>query len=179
MAEIVDAARRHDAHCDLCWFPVAVAEVVEVEVPAAVRREEQLTLTVGSELVERCERDRLQRHRADAPLGLRALEPAVSECATDVDDSCLMVDIALLERHPLAGPQSRRGREEYRRPVARPEPRGELLELSPRLERSLLRAPTLRVVDSLLGGIGVDHSPDDCPCQHLPQRLGGLETVAG
>jgi hypothetical protein len=89
------------------------------------------------------------------------------------------VDIALLERHPLAGPQSGRGREEYRRPVARPEPRGELLELSPRLERSLLRAPTLRVVDTLLGRVGVDHSPDDCPCQHLPQRLGGLETVAG
>jgi hypothetical protein len=77
---------------------------VEVEVTAAGRREEKLTLTVGSELVERCERDRLQRHRADAPLGLRALEPAVSERATDVDDSCLAVDVALLERHPLAGP---------------------------------------------------------------------------
>ena len=112
-------------------FPVAVAEVVEVEVAAAGRREEKLTLPLGSELVERSQRDGLQGHRADAPLGLRALEPAVSECATDVDDSCLAVDVALLERHPLAGPQSGRGREEYRRPVARPEPHGELVELSP------------------------------------------------
>src|SRR6266542_4920905 len=141
MAEIVDAAQRHDARRDLGGFPVAVAEVVEVEVAAAGRRDEQLTLTVGSELVERCERDRLQRHRADAPLGLRALDPAVSECATDVDDSCFEVDVTLLERHPLAGPQSGRGRDEYRRPVARPEPHGELLELSPQLERSLLRSP--------------------------------------
>jgi hypothetical protein len=112
-------------------FPVAGAEVVEVEVTAAVRREEKLTVTVGSELVERCERDGLHRHRADAPLGLRALDPTVSECTTDVDDSCLAVDVALLERHPLAGPQSRRGREEYRRPVARPQPHGELVKLSP------------------------------------------------
>jgi len=76
---------------------------VEVEVPAAGRREEKLALAVGPELVERSERDGLQRHRADAALGLRALEPAVSECATDVHDSCLAVDVALLERHPLAG----------------------------------------------------------------------------
>jgi hypothetical protein len=27
-----------------------------------------------------------------------------AERATDVDDSCLAVDVALLERHPLAGP---------------------------------------------------------------------------
>src|SRR6266511_5518178 len=130
MAEIVDAAQRHNARRDLGGFPVAVAEVVEVEVTAAGRREEKLTLTVSSELVERSERDGLQGHRADAPLGLRALEPAVSECATDVDDSCLAVDVALLERHPLAGPQSGRG-EEDRRPVARPEAHGELVELSP------------------------------------------------
>jgi hypothetical protein len=65
----------------------------------------------------------------------------------------LAVDVALLERHPLAGPQTDRGREEDRRPVARPEPRGDRVELSPWLERSLLGAPTLRVVDSLLGGL--------------------------
>jgi hypothetical protein len=112
-------------------FPVAAAEVVEAKVAAAGRREKKLTLTVGSELVERCERDRLQRHRTDARFGLRALDPAVSEGATDVGDSCLPVDVALLERHPLARPQSGRGREEYRRPVARPEPHGELVELSP------------------------------------------------
>src|SRR6266511_1956830 len=94
MAEIVDASVRHDARRDLGGFPVAVAEVVEVEVTAAGRREKKLTLTVGSELVERCERDGLQWHRADGPLGLRALEPAVSECTTDVDDSCFAVDVA-------------------------------------------------------------------------------------
>jgi hypothetical protein len=119
-------------------------------------------------------RDR--RRRRGRPV---VLEPAVSERATHVEDSCLAVDVALLERHPLAGPQSPRGREEHRRPVARPEPHGELVELSPGLERSLLGAPTLRVVDSLLGRVGVDHSPDDCACQHLPQRLGCLETVPG
>src|SRR6266511_3928465 len=132
MTEIVNAAQRHDAHRNLGRFPVAVAEVVEVEVAAAARREEKLTLPVGSELVERCERDRLQRHRA-----------------TDVDDSCLAVDVALLERHPLAGPQSGRGREQDRRPVAWPEARSELVELGPWLERSLLGSPTLRVVNSL------------------------------
>src|SRR5215210_6408571 len=110
MTEIVNAAQRHDAYRNLGRFPVAVAEVVEVEVAAAARREEKLTLPVGSELVERCERGCLQRQRADAPLGLRALEPSVSERATDVDDSCLAVDVALLERHPLAGPQTGRGR---------------------------------------------------------------------
>jgi len=51
--------------------------------------------------------------------------------ARDVDSSCLPIDVALLERHPLAGLQSRRGREEHRRPVARAKPRGELVELSP------------------------------------------------
>ena len=53
MAEIVDAAQRFDARRGLGGFPVAVAEVVEVEVTAAGRREEKLTLTVGSDLVER------------------------------------------------------------------------------------------------------------------------------
>ena len=37
MAEIVDAAQRHDARRDLGGFPVAVAEVGEVEITAAVR----------------------------------------------------------------------------------------------------------------------------------------------
>jgi hypothetical protein len=73
VAEIVDAARRHDARRDLGGCPVAVAEVVEVEVTAAERGEEKVTLAIGAELVERCERDRLQRHRANAALGLRAL----------------------------------------------------------------------------------------------------------
>jgi hypothetical protein len=77
---------------------------VEVEVIAAGRREEKLALAVGSELVKRYKRNGLQGHRADASLGLRALEPTVSECATDVDDSCWAVDVALFERHPLAGP---------------------------------------------------------------------------
>jgi hypothetical protein len=59
------------------------------------------------------------------------LRQAVSGCATDVDDSCLAVDVALLERHPLAGPQTGLGREQYRRPVARPEPRGRVRRVVP------------------------------------------------
>src|SRR6266511_3579304 len=104
MAEIVDATQWQDAHRNLGRVQVAVTEVVEVEVTAARRREEKLTLTVGSEPVERREREGLQRHRADAPLGLRAFDPAVSERTTDVNDACFAVDVALLKRHPLAGP---------------------------------------------------------------------------
>jgi hypothetical protein len=45
----------------LSGFPVPIAEVVEVEVTAAGRREEKLSLAVGSEPVDRCERN---EHRA-------------------------------------------------------------------------------------------------------------------
>ena len=52
-------------------------------------------------------------------------------------------------------------------------------ELRPRLERSFLGSSPLRVVDALLGRVDVDHSPGDRAGQHLPQRLGRLETVPG
>jgi hypothetical protein len=53
VAEIVDAAQWHDARRDLSGFPVAVAEVVQVEVAAVGRREEKLRLAEPRcELVE-------------------------------------------------------------------------------------------------------------------------------
>ncbi len=51
------------------------------------------------------------------------------------------------------------------------------LELRPRVERTLLRPPTLGILDAVLGRIDVDHPPQDRPCKHLPKRLGGLKTV--
>ncbi len=47
------------------------------------------------------ERDRLQRHGADAALGLGALDPPVPERPPHVDDPGVPVDVALLERDPL------------------------------------------------------------------------------
>jgi hypothetical protein len=43
--EIVDAAERLDAECDLSGLPVAVSEVVQVEVASTLGREEQVAGT--------------------------------------------------------------------------------------------------------------------------------------
>ena len=102
--EIVDASQRHDPGCHLCWFPLARAEVVQIEVGATQRRKQQLGLSARWDPFERFERNLLQRHGADAALGLGALEPAVSERAPHVHDARLAVDVALLERDPFSGP---------------------------------------------------------------------------
>ena len=47
--EIVDSPERLDPGCELCRFPVAVAEVVQIDVAAALGREEQVSrLSCGS-----------------------------------------------------------------------------------------------------------------------------------
>jgi hypothetical protein len=47
------------------------------------------------------------------------------------------------------------------------------------LERALLGAASLRVLDALLGGVDVEHAPDDGAGEDLPQRPCRLEAVAG
>jgi len=89
------------------------------------------------------------------------------------------VDIPLLEGGPLPRPQAGRCREHHERALTLAKPRGNLGELSPRLERPLLSAPPLRVVDTLLGRVDVDHLPVDSAAQHLPKRLGRFEAMAG
>lgn len=121
--------------------------------------------------------DRLQRHGPHACFRLRALDPAVPVRATDIDDACVAVDVAILECDPLPGPQPGRGSEEHERPVAGSEFGGERIELRPGLERPLLRAPTLRVIDALLGRIHVDESPADGAREHLAERPRRLEAM--
>ncbi len=55
--------------------------------------------------LERSERDRLQRHGADACCGLRTLDAAVSISAADVRDARIGINVAVLERDPLSRPQ--------------------------------------------------------------------------
>src|SRR5436309_6196945 len=62
--------------------------------------------------------------------------------------------------------------------MARPELGRDRGQLRPRLERPLLRVAPLRIVDSLLGRIDVNHPPDDGSPEHLPQRLRRLEPVS-
>jgi len=67
---MVDATNRLDPNGDLCGFPVAAAEVVQVEVAATHGGEQQAVW----DLVERGERDCLQRHSAHGRFGLGAPE---------------------------------------------------------------------------------------------------------
>ena len=75
VSEIVDPPERFDPRCELCGFPLAVAEVVQVEVAAALGREEQR----GSAARLAAGRARRARSPAAVPraarLSLRALEP--------------------------------------------------------------------------------------------------------
>ena len=52
-------------------------------------------------------------------------------------------------------------------PSCRPEPLGEGVEFGPGLERALLGAAPLRVLDALLGRVDVEHAPDDGAGEHL------------
>jgi len=86
----------------------------------------------------------------------------------DVDDPRLSVDVAPFERDPFGWTKPGRGGEDHHRRITRREPRRDRVELSPRLERGLLPAPRLRVVDAELRPVDVDHPPDDRPREHLP-----------
>lgn len=130
-------------------------------------------------MLDRFERDRLQRYRSAARLRLRAFQPALCERAVDVDDPRrLQVAVPPFEREPFGGTEPGGGREDHHRPMARREIRDDGMEFGPRLERALLPAPWKRVVDAELGRVDIDHSPDDRPGEHLPKRLGGVEPVA-
>jgi hypothetical protein len=59
------------------------------------------------------------------------------------------------------------GGEEHHRPGNLAEPAGDVCELRPRLERPLLRAPPLWVVDTLLGWVDLDQPPGDRAGEHL------------
>jgi hypothetical protein len=54
VAQIVDAPQRRDAGGVLGGSPVAVAEVVQIEVPSA-RRGKQHGAVIGGQLLKRCE----------------------------------------------------------------------------------------------------------------------------
>ena len=82
-------------------------------------------------LLERVERDCLERHDTDAALGLGTFDPSVAERPPHVDDTSLPVDIALLERDPLPRPQARRCRKQHERALTVAQPGGDLGELSP------------------------------------------------
>jgi hypothetical protein len=61
-------------------------------------------------LFDRLKRDRLQRHRSAARLGLRALQAPFRERAVDIDDARLQVDVAPFERDPFGGTEPSGGR---------------------------------------------------------------------
>jgi hypothetical protein len=96
----------------------------------------------------------------------------------DIDDARLRVEVTPFEREPLGRTKPGGGREDHHRPVAGREIRGDGIEFGPRLEWALFPAPRRRVVDAELRRVEVDHSPDDRPREHLPQRLRRVEAVA-
>jgi hypothetical protein len=59
VAKIVDPTRRLDAGGELCRLPLAVAEVVQVEIATMLGREEQRAVRVRRLALERVDRDRL------------------------------------------------------------------------------------------------------------------------
>jgi hypothetical protein len=75
VAEVVEVAQWVDTGRFLDRFPVPPVEVSEVEIAAEGVGEQQRALLPRRQLVERLERDRLQRNRASAQprLGLRTL----------------------------------------------------------------------------------------------------------
>jgi hypothetical protein len=73
----------------------------KVDVASARVRKQQWTLSPRPQLVERFERDRLQRDRASAQPGLGLLDPPVRVRPPDLYDTCCPVDVAVLEREQL------------------------------------------------------------------------------
>jgi hypothetical protein len=63
--------------------------------------------------------------------------------------------------------------------VARAELASERVELLPRLERSLLRVATLRVLDPELGRVDVEQPPADRAGEHLAERLRRFKAMPG
>src|SRR5215207_7986449 len=95
VAQVVEVAQRLDPDCFLDGLPVAAVEVAEVEVAAARVREEQQAVLPRPELLERLDRDRLQRNRPSAQPRLGLLDPSVRIRASDLDDTGRTVDVAV------------------------------------------------------------------------------------
>jgi hypothetical protein len=77
---------------------VTTIEVAEVEVTPARVREEQQAVLPRPELVERVDRDRLQRNRAPAEPRLGVLDASVRIRPSDLDDPGRTIDVAVFER---------------------------------------------------------------------------------
>jgi hypothetical protein len=75
-------------------------------------------------------------------------------------------------------PQARRRGEQHERSEARAEFCRERVQLVPGLERPLLCSAALRVIDSLLRGVHVDHPPAHRAREYLPERLCCLEAMS-
>jgi hypothetical protein len=78
---------------------------------------------------------------------------AVAVGAPDLEHVRVAVDVAVLERKPLAGTKSRRAGEDHERPVGRSKRGRERVQLVPTLERPLFGVVALRVLDADLGGV--------------------------
>ena len=121
-----------------------------------------------------------ERHGADAALGLGALDPSVAERPPHVDNTGGPVDITLLKRDPLPGPQPGRRREDHEgalsvRPVGR-RPR----QVAPmtRTGRFSVRRRCGLSTPCLAGLTSIIPQSIARP-EHLPKRLGRLEAVTG
>src|SRR5215216_2041258 len=97
VAQVVEVAQRLDPDALLDGLPVPAVEVAEVEVAAACVRKQQRAIFPLSKLVERLERDRLQRHRASAQPRLRVLNPSIRIRPSNLDDTGGIVHVALFE----------------------------------------------------------------------------------
>src|SRR6266508_4716356 len=84
VSEIVDPAQGFDPGGELRGLPLAVAEVVQVEVAAPLGREDQRAVRTRRLAFDRVEGDRMQRHRPPARLSLRALQSTLRERTADV-----------------------------------------------------------------------------------------------
>jgi hypothetical protein len=177
VAQVVEVTQRLDPDRFLDGLPVAAVQVAEVEVAAACVREEQQAVFPRPRLVERLERDRLQRNRASAQPRLGLLHPSARIRPSNLDDTGGTIHVALFERKQLRGSKPDRGCEHDHRPERRPEPLGDRPKLRPGIERPLLPTAPARIRYSTLGRVVVDQLPRNRPIQHLPERLGRLEAV--
>jgi hypothetical protein len=82
----------------------------------------------AGELLERGERGCLEGDGADAAVGLGVLDPAVAQRAADVDDACLVVDVAVPWRMTI--------------------PRGHRFEATQALRQTLTRAVSWGMLNS-------------------------------
>jgi hypothetical protein len=73
-------------------FHSRLRKLVQVEVATTLGREEQRAVRVRRLALVRVESDRLQRHRPQARLCLRALQPTFRERAADIDDMAFEID---------------------------------------------------------------------------------------